>query len=75
VDGKLFPIASSDFTFWNRETNDHVKRSLTWKDPELEKIIPVFFGTRKHFTFFLKPTDFFHPKTGYGIPSDPLLST
>jgi len=42
-DGTLFPVASLDFTFRNRETNDHVKRSLTWNDPELEKIFPVFF--------------------------------
>ena len=27
------------------------KKSLNWNDPELQKIFPAFFGTRKHFTF------------------------
>jgi len=34
-DGTLFPVARVDFPCRSRENNDHVKRSLTWKDLEL----------------------------------------
>jgi hypothetical protein len=64
-DGKLFPVASLDFPFRSREPNDHVKISLAWKDPELDKIFPASFGTRMHFTFISKPIAFINPKTGY----------
>ena len=73
-DGTLFPIARLDFPCRSVETNDHVKRNLTSKDPEQGRIFPAIFGTRMHFTFLTKPTAFIHPKTSYWIPSSPLLS-
>jgi len=44
------------------DTNDNVKRNLTWKDPELDEIFPQIFGIRMHFTFFTKPTPIIHPR-------------
>jgi hypothetical protein len=64
-DGTLFPVASLDFTFENRENNNNAKTNITSKDPELGKVFRALFGTRMHFTFFTEPNAFIHPKTGY----------
>ena len=49
------PLARLDFPCRCGETNDRVKRNLTWQDPELREILPPISGIRMHFTFSINP--------------------